>query len=121
MQALLSLVAGLGKRLPAQDAGSLTLLEPREVLYAEFVGRAVFLYTKDAVHPSTQSLAQLARDWPGFIRCSKSMVVNLHCVCRLRSEFSGRLLATLSNGEGILISRHYAAGLRQRLTSNSLK
>jgi len=121
VQSLLHFVEGLDKRLPVQKAGSLTLLAPRDVLYAEFVGRGVFLYTKNEVHPSTQSLAQLARDWPGFVRCSKSMVVNLHCVSKLRSEFSGRLLATLSNDEALLISRHYAAGLRRRLTSDILK
>lgn len=106
-----------GSVLPAQEQGVLRLFAPHEVLYGEFVGRGVFLYTAEGVYPTTWSLAQL-QDAPHFVRCSKSMAVNLLAIRALRSERYGRLLATLSNGERILISRHYAATLRQRLLSH---
>ena len=114
---LLQLLGNTGKKLPAQQPDALTLLEPAEVLYGEFVGRGVFLYTVDAVWPTSVTLAQLEHDYNGFVRCSKSMAVNLRHIRKLKSEVSGRILATLTNGEQILISRHYAGALRRALTN----
>lgn len=104
-----------GPRLPAQTQDGLLLLDPSELLYGEFVGRSVFLYTKEGVFPTKLSLAQLETEGEHMVRCSKSMVVNLMHLRHLQSELSGRILATLSNEERILISRHYAAALRKRL------
>lgn len=117
--ALLHFVSGVGGRLPVRDADGLSLLAWQEVLYAEFVGRQVFVYTQDAVYPTGKSLAQLSAQYPDFVRCAKSMVVNLRAICKLRSAASGRILATMQNGEDILISRHYAAALRRLLASES--
>lgn len=106
------------QRLPAQSEKGLVLLDSSELLYGEFVGRNVFLYTKEGVFPTKLSLAQLEMQQEDLFRCSKSMVVNLRHIRHLRSELSGRILATLSNDERILISRHYAAALRKRLGGN---
>ena len=106
------------QRLSAQNEEGLFFLDPSELLYGEFVSRSVFLYTKEAVLPTKLSLAQLETQSEHFFRCSKSMVVNLKHIRHLRSELSGRILATLSNDEQILISRHYAAALRKRLGQN---
>lgn len=102
------------KKIPARQSGEVSLLDPSEVLYGEFVGRGVFLYTGDQVLAAAVSLAELEREHR-FFRCSKSMAVNLRHIQRLKSEVSGRILATLSNGECILISRHYASSLRKAL------
>lgn len=106
---------GVAARLPAQSEDGLLLLEPQEILYGECVGRTVFLYTQTAVFPTGLSLARLEDCAEDFFRCSKSMVVNLRHLRHLQSELSGRILATLSNQERILISRHFAAALRHRL------
>lgn len=122
VQAILCRLNGTEKMLSAQQAEEITLLKPSEVLYGEFVGRGVFLYTEQQVLSTTRSLAQLEADYPDFVRCSKSMVVNLQGIRSLRSELHGRIMATLQNGERILISRHYAATLRERLMlKNNLK
>ncbi len=117
IQLLVRMLKGGNKKIPAQQTDALTYLEPSEVLYGEFVGRGVFIYTKDAVLPTTVTLGQLEQNYPGFLRCSKSMVVNLYCIQKLKSEVSGRILATLSNNEQILISRHYASALRGALAN----
>ena len=51
----------------------------------------------------------------GLLRCGKSCIVNLYAIRRLRSCGAGRIEATLSTGERLMISRHYAPALRERL------
>ena len=50
-----------------------------------------------------------------FFRCSKSMIINIDKVERLRSLSSNRIDATMEGGEHILISRTYASEFRRIL------
>ena len=50
-----------------------------------------------------------------FVRCSKSMIVNMEKIEYLSPLFSGRLEAHLKNGEKIIISRQYVHHLKVRL------
>ena len=50
-----------------------------------------------------------------FFRCSKSMIINIEKVERLRSLSSNRIDATMEGGEHILISRTYASEFRRIL------
>ena len=51
----------------------------------------------------------------GFFRCSKSMMLNIYRIERLKSMPGKRIDATMDNGEHIVISRRYAGELRNRL------
>ena len=59
--------------------------------------------------------AELILDDEKYFRCSKSMIVNVGKVERLRSMPSNRIDATLASGEHIIISRTYAADFRRLL------
>ena len=54
-----------------------------------------------------------------FIRCSKSMILNIDKVAALKSLASNRIDATMRNGEHILISRTYASDFRRRLKEDA--
>ena len=105
------------KRIPIRSEDQFRLLSPNEIFYFESVENQVFAYTAERVLPVSATLADLAAEYAtlGFIHCSKSMVVNLHTIEALRSDFGGRIIATLRNEEKIMISRHYAKLLRERL------
>ncbi|QNL43430.1 LytTR family transcriptional regulator DNA-binding domain-containing protein [Oscillibacter hominis] len=103
------------ERIAVRAGEEIQLLEPDKVLYAEAVEGSAFVYTEDAVWPTRLTLSEMESMSEGFFRCSKSMVVNLRRIERLRSGLNGRLIATLANGEKILISRHYAAPIRWAL------
>ncbi len=62
-------------------------------------------------------LAELEDRWGdlGLFRCGKSWAVNLHEIRKLKSCPAGKIEALLSTGEKLLISRHYALMLRERL------
>lgn len=113
-----SIIAALNeinRRIPVQQIDTLILLQPQNVLYCEYVNRRVFVYTSQEVFNCGLSLFQLEKEYENLFRCSKNTVVNIHQIKHLKSELHGRILVTLSNGEKILISRHYASALRKRL------
>lgn len=117
MLELLSLLHARDRRLMGHGEGETHLLEPRRVLYCETVDDVTFAYTEGAVHRVSLSLSELERDFSpfGFFRCGKATVVNLNAIERLKSCVGGRVEATLANGERVMVSRHYAALLRERL------
>lgn len=114
IQALLRYIQSFHQKLKVRDGDEWKVVPPQIILYGEYVNRSVFLYTKENIYPSPISLSDLEKH-NSFIRCSKSMVVNIHEITKLKSEVSGSIRATLSNEECILISRHYASMLRKAL------
>ncbi|MBR6325926.1 MAG: LytTR family transcriptional regulator DNA-binding domain-containing protein [Lachnospiraceae bacterium] len=88
-----------------------------DILYIESVDDRTFAYTEKAVVRLGQSLTALSQmlDDIRFFRCSKSMILNIDKIERLRSLPSNRIDATMRGGEHILISRTYASDLRSRL------
>jgi two-component system, LytTR family, response regulator LytT len=117
IEQLVQLLAAYNKKLVAKDGANTRMLDPGEVLYCESVDDCLFVYTAQEVLPALSTLSQIEKDFAalGFIRCAKSMVVNLKKIDALKSENSGRIIATITNGERIVISRHYAKILRQKL------
>ena len=116
---LIRLIGMKERRFAVEDGESLRFLEPSEVLYCEYVDDRVFFYTEKAVYPAGCTLTEVEETFSpcGFFRCSKSLVVNLRKIVSLKSEMNGRIIATVKNGERIMISRHYSKCLRGRLKS----
>ncbi len=88
-----------------------------EILYIESVDDKTFAYTSGKVIKLGYSLSALVDllDDIRFLRCSKSMILNIDRIERLKSLPSNRIDATMSGGEHIIISRTYASELRNRL------
>ncbi|MPN47064.1 hypothetical protein SDC9_194664 [bioreactor metagenome] len=102
----------------AWDADKSTiLLSPATVLYAESVEENTFLYCKKVVYQTPLTLAELELRCSalGFQRVSRTMVANLHRIHSLKSCAAARIEATMENGERIMVSRHYAPLLKERL------
>jgi DNA-binding LytR/AlgR family response regulator len=117
VRAVLELLSFRDRRLAVDDGGALRLLEPKEILYCESVDDHTYAYTASGVYGVGQTLSAVAEAFSalGFFRCSKSMAVNLRFIETLKSGASGRIIATLQNGERILVSRRYAGALREKL------
>lgn len=94
-----------------------TLLSPREVVYCESVDERTFVYTGAAVFQTALNLAELEDRYSelGLFRAGKSAVVNLHHIRSLKSRPGGRIEVALETGEKLMVSRHYAPLLRERL------
>ena len=118
MLRLLALVrAGMQKLLVWNERKELLPLNVSDVVYCETVEEKTFVYTESGMYQTALTLSELEERWAamGLLRCGKSCVANLYAIRRLRSCGGGRIEATLSTGEKIVISRHYVPALRERL------
>ena len=118
MLRILSLLRSSVQKLLVWDEERHTLpLNVSEVVYCETVEEKNFVYTAGGIFQTALTLAELEDRWGelGLLRCGKSAVVNLHAIRQLKSCGAGRIEAALSTGERLMISRHYAPALRERL------
>lgn len=116
--ALIALLSAFDKKVHGtDDAGSIHIVDAREVLYFELVEGDVFAYLPDSVLQTSLKLddAEQALGPTGFTRASRSFVVNLARVERITPSAGARLILTLSNGEDVIASRKYAKAIKQRL------
>ncbi|MBO5167249.1 MAG: LytTR family transcriptional regulator DNA-binding domain-containing protein [Lachnospiraceae bacterium] len=117
LEAIIRFVEGQEERIAGistQNDGAMRLLSPGEILYFESVDGGVFAYLQEGVYRVRESLQEVLSRYgeTGFFRCSRTMLMNIYRMEYLKSEPGGRILATLSNGEKIMISRKYAGELR---------
>ena len=104
------------KLLVETDLGSQYVLVD-DLFYFESIDGKTFAYTEDSVYQVHHSLKDLVQAYQdrGFFRAAKSLVLNLYRIAQFKSQSFGRIEATLDNGEKVIISRKYAAKLRQLL------
>ena len=109
--------SGLRKLCVWNEGRETTLLNPGEVVYCESVDERTFVYTADTAFQTALSLAELEGRYGdlGYFRVSRGAVVNLHRIRSLKSCPGARIEAVLETGERLIISRHYAPLLRERL------
>jgi len=103
--------------LPAYLEDRLYRISPSDVFYIEAVDNKVFYYCQNEVYESKQKLYALEDLLltEGFLRVSKSLIVNLSKIESLAPALASRLEATLTNNERVMISRKYVNDLKERL------
>ncbi|MCI8539615.1 MAG: LytTR family transcriptional regulator [Oscillospiraceae bacterium] len=117
VQRLLALLRTCDWRLTGERDGQTHLLDPDQVLYADTADRRSFLYTAEGVYETPLRLYELEDRLGGeFFRASKSSLINFDHIRSLRPDLGGRLRVTLSNGEVMVVSRQYAAYIKQKLS-----
>lgn len=117
IQRILDVLGADGIKLFGKKDGETVSVSPGSILYIESVDDKVFAYTKKEIIRLDGSLTTLLQDLNDdrFFRCSKSMIINIDKVDRLKSLSSNRIDATMESGEHILISRTYASEFRRTL------
>lgn len=85
-----------------------------QILYIEAVDKKTFLYTAEHVYETEKRLYELEEmlDEKTYFRCSKSVIVNLNKITKLKPEVTRNILATLTNGEVVVISRRNVKALK---------
>ena len=104
-----------GTGIKASKDGETVMLKLSAILYAESVDKKTFVYTESKVYETDKRLYELEEmlDKRDFFRCSKSVIINISKIEKLKPEITRNILATLSNGEVIVVSRRYATELKK--------
>ncbi|MCI8895648.1 MAG: LytTR family transcriptional regulator [Lachnospiraceae bacterium] len=96
--------------------GNTHLCRMDQIYYVESVDKRTYVYTKDQCFESKSRIYELEEELDSnFLRCAKAMIVNLRKIRSVKSEYNGRMLAQLLNGETIVVSRSYVKDLKRRL------
>jgi DNA-binding LytR/AlgR family response regulator len=110
-------IDNFGTGIKASDESTTYMVRAGEILYIESVDKKTFIYTDKRVLSTESRLYELEEmlDSRDFFRCSKSVIINLNKVEKLKPEITRNILATLTNGEVVVISRRYASELKKLL------
>lgn len=97
--------------------GRIVRLDYKDIYYFEANENRVFAYCHSDVYEIKYKLYELEETYGplDFIRCSKSLIVNMEKIDYLSPAFGGKLEAHLKNGETIMISRQYVPNLKAKL------
>lgn len=110
------LLEGDSKGFAVSREGKTYIIKASAVYYIESVDKKTFVYTKQGCYDCKYRLYELEVMLGGyFMRCSKSMIINLKKIRTVKSQISGRMDATLLNDEVIVISRGYVKEVKRRL------
>ncbi|MBO4636657.1 MAG: LytTR family transcriptional regulator DNA-binding domain-containing protein [Clostridiales bacterium] len=99
------------------DDGEAVILDPREIYYLDHVERKLFAYTRNGVFRLMTTLSSCEEMlWNyGFIRVSKSNLVNIYKIRQLKPDLNMKVYASFDNGERICINRSYKKSFNEYL------
>ncbi|MCR5717153.1 MAG: LytTR family transcriptional regulator DNA-binding domain-containing protein [Lachnospiraceae bacterium] len=88
-----------------------------DVFYFESVDHKTFAYTADHCVEMREALRDLAEAYEnaGFVRISKSVIVNLYQIKKLQGDLNMRVKLYMKNGEVLVMNRSYRAEFYQKL------
>lgn len=102
--------------LTAYKDDSTILLKSDVVFYLESVDEKTFIYCRNEVYSSSMKLYELEEmlKKSTFVRVSKSCILNIDYLESVRPLLNGKMEATLSNNEKIIINRHYVPEFKKK-------
>lgn len=88
-----------------------------DIFYIESVDNKSFVYTQKQVYETRYKLYELEEmlNNKGFIRISKSTLLNLMKISSIKPALNGRFTAVLYSGEETIISRKYVPEFKKAL------
>ncbi len=99
------------------DEGEEVLVDPKEIYYLDYVDRKLFMYTGNGVYRIMKTLSEceeLLQNY-GFVRVSKSNLINIFKIKQLKPDLNMKVYAYFDNGERICVNRSYKKGFDQYL------
>ncbi len=88
-----------------------------DIFYIETVDRKTFAYTKDMCVEVKEALRDIIEEFSniGFVRISKSAVVNIYKIKKLQGDINMRVIIYLKNDEKLVMNRSYRNDFYDRL------
>jgi len=117
LEELINHIKAHGQTITCKE-GRLTYAIPAEqIFYFETVDDKLFAYCQDEIHECRLKLHEVEvklKDLK-FIRISKSSILNLNYLMRVKPLLNGKYEATLLNGEKLIISRNYVPNVKKKM------
>ncbi|MBQ8134028.1 MAG: LytTR family transcriptional regulator [Clostridia bacterium] len=116
LQKIINMLQNSQQSLLVQKDGLTEKVRYDEVCYFESVDDLTFVYTEKAVYRCKEKLyelEELLKDRT-FVRISKSCILNIDYLESVKAAFNGKLEAMLSNGEKVIINRHYVSTFKKK-------
>lgn len=116
MQLIYAIKAGR-TRITGYENKNIVQLYINDIYYFETVDDKTFAYCEKKVYEIHQRLYEVEENCrnSGFLRVSKSVIVNIDMIDSVSPMLGARLDAKLRNGEHIIISRQYVPDLKRKL------
>lgn len=114
---MISLIRSFDITIKCREEGAERFISTSEIYYIESVDKRTFVYTSESFFQTEQRLYQLEHELStlGFVRVSKSCIVNINALESIKPLFNSRMEATLKNGEKLNITRKYLGNIKQAL------
>jgi DNA-binding LytR/AlgR family response regulator len=114
---MVSILQGFDNKLSGSKNGKIYFIDAKYIFYFESVDKRCFIYTEKDVYETVLKLYEIEEQLAdkGFIRSSKSQILNIAKIKSLCPDFGGRLEIILENDEILMASRQYSKLLRERL------
>lgn len=105
------------KTVKCRNENSELWVKASDIYYIESVDKHTFVYCESKVYFSELRLYQLIDDLEpyGFVRISKSCIINITMLESIRPLVNSRLEALLSNGERVNVTRKFIPAIRKKL------
>ena len=89
----------------------------QDIFYIETVDRKTFAYTKDMCVEIKEALRDILEEYSkiGFVRISKSAIVNIYKIKKLQGDINMRVIIFLKNDEKLVMNRSYKNEFYERL------
>jgi len=114
---LLAAIRLLDMKLTGRKDERQYVLEASDVIYIDSIDKHTFLYTSNGVYESSLKLYELEAKLADcdFLRASKSSLFNINHIHSIEPDFDRRLILSMTTGNKLIVSRQYAAAVKERL------
>ena len=107
----------IGHTFAGEKDGETFFIPVKDIFYFESVEGSIFFYTEKNTYKATARLYKIEECLQNlkFSRISKTVIVNLNKMKSIKQAEHSRLVATLINGEKIVVSRQYVPEIKKKL------
>ncbi len=97
--------------------GENCVIKIKDIYYFEAVENKVFAYLESQVYEVQYKIAELTEflRTTSFIQTSRTVILNLDKIKKIKSMVNGRILAMLDNDEKMIITRVYANEFKNKI------
>ena len=117
LEKLIEQIRLFGFSITGEKEGQNYQISLEDILYFEAVDNRSYAYCTDEVYECKQKLYELEErlNNMNFQRISRTCIVNIYKLISIRTLLNGKIEATLENGEKVIVNRHYAEELREKI------